>query len=104
MVSDLRSKNIEDHIVGLKEMITPSMIRMGFNTAGSCIKKIFYYLFNKVKGQGFLVALTCVLNNDNAWIIDSEASRHMIRKSKQPHTLSKESSSHIMELGDNKSY
>ena len=77
---------------------------MGFNTTGSCIKKIFYYLFNKVKNQRFLAALTGSLNNDNAWIIDSEASMHMTRKSKQPRTLSKESSSHTVELGDNKGY
>ena len=77
---------------------------MGFNTVGSWIKKIFYYLFNKVKSQGFLVALTGSLNDDNAWIIDSGASRHMTGDSKQLHTLSKESSSHAVELGDNKIY
>ena len=49
MVSELRSKKIEDHFVGSKEMITLSMIRMGFNTTGRGIKNIVYYLFNKVK-------------------------------------------------------
>ena len=80
MVSELRSSKIEDHSVGSTEMVTPSMIsymRMGFNIAGSWIKKIFYYLFNKVKSQGFFVVLTGSLNDDNAWIIDSGASRHI---------------------------
>ena len=107
MVSELRSRNIGDHFVGLKEIVTPSIIRykkMGLNIARSWIKRIFYYLFNKVKSQGILVALTGSVNDDNAWIIDSGASRHMIGESKQFHTLSKEPSSHAMELGDNKSY
>lgn len=107
MVSKLRSRKIEDHYVGSKEMVTPSMIsymRMGFNTTGSWNKKIFYYLFNKVKSQGFLATLIGSLNDDNAWIIDRGASRHMTGKSKQLHTLSKEPSSHAVELGDNKSY
>jgi len=56
-------------------MITLSMIRMGFNTTRSCIKRTFHYLFNKVKSQGFLATLTGSLNDDNAWIIDSGASR-----------------------------
>ena len=59
---------------------------------------------NKVKSHGFLATLIVFLTNDNAWIIDSGASRHMIGDSKQLHTLSKEQSSHAVELGDNKSY
>jgi len=51
-----------------------------------------------------LATLTGSLNNDNAWIIDRGASKHMTWESKQLHTLSKEPSSHAMELGDNKSY
>ena len=93
MVSELRSRKIGDHFVGLKGKVTPSMIRylkMGFNIAGRWIKRVFYYLFNKVKSQGFLVALTGSLNDDNAWIIDSGASRHMIGENKQLHNLSKE--------------
>jgi len=57
-------------------MGTPSMIsyiRMRFNIAGSWIKNISCYLFNKVKIQGFLVSLTGSLNDDNAWIINSGA-------------------------------
>lgn len=107
MVLELRSNKIGDHSIVLKEKTTPSMIRylkMGFNIAGSWIKRIIYNLFNKVKRKGFLVALTSSPNDDNAWIIDSEASRHMTGDSKQIHTLSNEQFSHAVELGDNKSY
>ena len=77
---------------------------MGINIVGSWIKKDIYYLFNKVKSQGFLAALTSSLSDDSAWIIDSGASRHMTRESKQIQALSKDPSSHAVELGDNKSY
>lgn len=83
MLSELRSRKIGGHFVGLIGKVTPSMIRylkMGFNIAGSWIKRIIYNLSNKFKNKGFLVALTGSLNDDNAWIIDSEASRHMTRK------------------------
>ena len=109
MVSKLRPGKIEDHFVGSKvmNMDSPSLIsymRMGINTVGSWIKKAIHYLFNKVKIQGFLAALTGPLSDDIAWIIDSGASSHMTGESKQLHTLSKEPSSHAVELGDNKSY
>lgn len=71
-------------------MITPSMIRMGFNFTGRWIKNIVYYLFNKVKSQGFLDVHIGLLNDDNAWIIDSGASRYMAGESKKLQTLSKE--------------
>lgn len=80
----------EDHFIGLKEIITPSMIRMGFNSRGRWIKKIVYYLFDKVKIQGFLAVVIGSPNDDNAWIISSQASRHMTGESKQLQTLSKE--------------
>ena len=67
------------------------------------IKKVIQYLFNKVKSQGFLDALIGSLSDDNAWIVDNGASRHMTGESKQLHTLSKEPSSHAVELGDDKS-
>lgn len=51
-----------------------------------------------------MATLTGSLNDDNTLIIDNEASRHITRKSKQLHTLSYESSSHTVELGDNKCY
>lgn len=51
-----------------------------------------------------LAALTGTLYGDNTWIIDSGASRHMTRESGQLQSLSKGSSSHSMELGDNNNY
>lgn len=39
-----------------------------------------------------MVALTCTLDDDNAWIIDNGASRHMIGESRKLHTLSRQSS------------
>ena len=94
---------MKDHFVGcnlkgkavLEEKATPSMesyLKMGFNItriAGSWIGRIIYNLYRKVKSEGFLVALTGTLDNDNAWIIDFGASRHMIGESGQLHTLSK---------------
>lgn len=50
-------------------------IIFGYNIARSWIKKVIYYLFNKVKSQGFFASLTGSLTDDNAWIIDSGASR-----------------------------
>jgi len=79
-------------------------MRMGINTTGRWIKKVIYYLFNKVKSKGFLVSLIGSLSDDNAWIIDTGASRHMIGEIKRLHTLSKDPSSHAVELGDNKIY
>ena len=107
MVSELRSRKIGNHSIGLKERTTPSMIRylkMGFNIVGSWIKIIIYNLFNKVKRKGFLAALIGSLNDGNAWIIDGGASIHMKGDRKQLHALSREKYSHAMELGDNKSY
>lgn len=51
-----------------------------------------------------MAALIGSLNDDKAWIIDNGASRHMTGDSKQLHTLSKEQSSHAVELRNNKSY
>eukprot|EP00253_Pinus_taeda_P035669 PITA_35669 len=88
-------------------MDSPSIvnyIRLSYNTAERWIKKIIYYLFNKVKSQGFLATLSGSLTNDNSWIIDSGSSRHMIGESKKLHTLSKDPSSHAVELCDKKFY
>lgn len=110
MVSELRSKKVGDHFVGLKGKVIPflaSYLKMGFNTikiAGSWIRRIIYNLSNKVKSKGFLATLTGTLDDDNAWIIDSGASSHMTGESGQLHTLSKKSSSHAVELGDNNNY
>jgi len=43
--------------------------------------------FYRFKSEGLLVALTGTLDDDNAWIINNVASRHMIRESGQLHTL-----------------
>lgn len=93
MVSELRSREVKDHFVGMDSPSMVNYIRLGYNIARRWIKKIIYYLFNKVKSQGFLAALTCSLIDDNAWIINSGASRHMTGERKKLHTLSKESSS-----------
>lgn len=85
MVSELRLRKIGDHSIGLKERTIPSMIRylkMESNITGIWIKRIIYNLFNKIKSKGFLVALTGSLNDENACIIDSGGSRHMIGDSK----------------------
>ena len=71
---------------------------MGFNITGKWIKRIIYNLFNKVRDEGFFVALTGSLNDDNAWIIDSGGSRHMTGDRNQLHTLAKEQYSHAVEL------
>jgi len=82
MVSELRSGKVEDHFVGMDSASLMNCIRMGINTARSWIKKVINYLFNKVKSQRFLAALTCSLNYENAWIIENGASTHMIGESK----------------------
>lgn len=82
MVSKLRSREVEDHFVGINSPSMVNYIRLGYNIAGRWIKNIIYYLFNKVKSQGLSVALTGSLTDDNAWIIDSGALRHMIGESK----------------------
>lgn len=84
-----------------------SYLKMGFNIIRiprSWIGRIFYNLSNKVKSKGFLASLIGTLDDDNAWIIDNGASRHMTRESVKIHTLSKEPSSHALELGDNNNY
>jgi len=104
MVSKLRSREVKDNFVCMDSPSMVNYISLGFNFAVRWIKKIIYYLFNKVKSQGFLAALIGSLTDDNAWIIDSGTSRHMTGESRKLHTLSKESSSHVVELGDNKNY
>jgi len=77
MVSKLRMKKVGDQFVGLEKKVTSSMtsyLKMGFNIiriARSWIGRIIYNLSNKFKSEGFLVALTGALNDDNEWIIDS---------------------------------
>lgn len=94
MVSELRSTEVKDHFVGMDSPSMVNYIILGYKTIGSWIKKIIYYLFNKVKTQGLFFSLIGSLTDDNSWIIDSGASRHMKGESNQLHTLSKEPSSH----------
>jgi len=95
MVSELRSKKVGDHFVGLKVNVTPSMesyMKMVFNIiriVRSWIGRIIYNLFKRVKSEGLLATLIGTLDDDNAWIIDSGASRHMRGESGKLHTLSK---------------
>ena len=110
MVLELRSKKVGGQFVGLKRKDTPSMasyLKMGFNIiriVGIWIGRIFYNLFKKAKNEGILVALIVTLDDDITWIINSGASRYMTGESGQLHTLSKEQSSHVVELGDNNHY
>ena len=80
-----------------------SYLNMGLNIvriARIQIGSIIYNLSTRVKSEGFLATLTGTLDDDNTWIIDSGASRHMTRERVQLHTLSKEPSSHAVDLGD----
>lgn len=86
---------------------TESYLKMGFNLtkiAGSLAGRIINNLSMRFKSGIFLVALTGTLNDENAWIIASGASRHMTTESGQIHTISKGSSSHVVEIRDNNSY
>lgn len=81
---------------------------MGLKTLKDLLKvtrsygvKIIYNLSRRIKSGGFIAALTGTFDDYNAWIIDSGATRHMIGESGQLQTLSKGSSSHSVELGDN---
>jgi len=70
----------------LEEKITLSVasyLKMGLNLmkiAGSLVGRIIYNLSRRVKSKGILVALTGKLDDENAWIIVSGASRLMIEK------------------------
>ena len=87
MVLELRSGRIKDHIVGMESPSLMNYIRMSINSTRRWIKKLLRYIFTKVKDQGLLATLTGSLHDDNAWIIDSGASRHMTGKRKQLHAL-----------------
>ena len=51
MVSELRSRDVEDHFVGMDSPSMVNYIRLGFKFVGRWINKIIYYLFNKVKSH-----------------------------------------------------
>lgn len=56
------------------------------------------------KDEGLFSALIGTFKDQNIWVIDSGASRHITGQHKQLKTLSKGKSSYSVELGDNKSY
>jgi len=56
------------------------------------------------KDEGLFSALAGTFEDENIWIIDSRASRHMTGEHKQLKTLSRGKYSYHVELGDKKSY
>lgn len=56
------------------------------------------------KYEGLFSALSGTFQDEDIWVIDSGASRHMTTHSRQLKTLSKGKSTYSVELGDNKSY
>ena len=56
------------------------------------------------KDKGLFSALIGAFENENIWVIDNGASKHMIGEHKQLKTISKGKSSYLVELGDKKSY
>jgi len=56
------------------------------------------------RDEGLLFALSGTFQDEDIWVIDSGASRHMTGRSHQLKTLSKGKSAYFVELGDNKSY
>jgi len=74
------------------------------------IKEAWSLLFSskkvsiKEKHEGLFLALSGTFQDEDIWVIDSGASRHMTDHSKQLKTLSKGKSTYSVELGDNKSY
>lgn len=66
--------------------------------------KVISKLLKVVKDGGFFSVLTGTFEDDNMWIIDSGSSRHMTKECGQLQIISKETTSHSVELGDKKSY
>ena len=58
----------------------------------------------KVNDEGLFSAFSGTFQDEDIWVIDSGASRHMIGHSKQLKTLSKGKSAYSVEIGDNKIY
>jgi len=109
MVSELRcKKETEDHIfVGIMARV----IRKGFKVLGNistsikkCLLNITFKLTKGVVDRSFFFALSDTLKDENVWVIDSDASKHMTGECSQLQTLSKGDSSLSIELGDKKSY
>ena len=56
------------------------------------------------KDKGLFSTLTGTFEDENIWVIDNGASKHMTGSHKQLKTLSRGKSSYSVELGDKKSY
>lgn len=66
--------------------------------------KIIFKLAKKATKGSLFSALFGTFKDDNVWVIDNGASKHMTGECNQPQTLLKGSSSHSIKLGDNNNY
>jgi len=78
------------------------------NLINQKIKQAWVYIISKsdrsTKADSLFSALSSTFQDENIWVIDSRASRHMIVHHHQLKTLSKGKSSYFLELDDNKNY
>lgn len=78
------------------------------NLINQKVKQAWVYLISKsdrsTEVDGLFPALLGTFQDENIWVIDSGASRHMIGHPHQLKTLSNGKSSYSVELGDNKNY
>jgi len=58
----------------------------------------------KERDEGLLSALSGMFQDEDIWVIDNGASRHMTSHSNRLKTLSKVKSAYLVELGDNNNY
>jgi len=56
------------------------------------------------KHEGLFLALTSTFEDENIWVIDSGASKHMTGEHKQLNTLSSGKSSYSVEISDKRAY
>ena len=74
------------------------------------IKEAWSFLFTSNKAstketnEGLFSTLSSTFQDEDIWVINSGASRHMTGHSHRLKTLSKGKSAYSVELGDNKSY
>lgn len=109
MVSELRlAKGIMNISTTLKKFLNKCSKVASHLKGGT--KEAWNLLFTpknkvtKTKDEGLFSALTITFQNENIWVIDSGASRHMTGHHKQLKPLSKGKSLYSVELGDNKGY
>jgi len=108
MVSELRCKEVEDHILA---STMARVVRNGFkflrNLATSIknwILKIISKISKEVIDGSFLFDLSRTFKDDNIWVIYSGASKQMMVECSQIQTLYKGTFSHSIKIGDKKSY